>query len=279
MFSKTGDPLEVIIFLLYTDIRQSVLSVFALILFAAEMYSNSTAYNFKMYFSEGGPRLNNILLGKTIKAMYKLSGKTLTQLSEETDLTVDTINNLFYARIQKPGFAGVSAMVRATGFSIADLTGFMEQAEALPEDTDFTEAFTSYISSVKDTVPAAGHTVKETAGHAKQASSSLPSHFEEELTALASSYEKQLEQLRGTQLQYVEQLNLQHREQIEELKNSANNLKAHFDHSVGEIKKTHAAEMERQDELIRQHKKTILYLCIALGVAVIAIILLALLQG
>ena len=52
--------------------------------------------------------MNNLALGKTLKAMYKLSGKTLTQLSDETDLTVDTINNLFYARIQKPGLAGVN---------------------------------------------------------------------------------------------------------------------------------------------------------------------------
>ena len=38
--------------------------------------------------------MNNIALGKTLKAMYKLSGKTLTQLSDESGLTLDTINNL-----------------------------------------------------------------------------------------------------------------------------------------------------------------------------------------
>ena len=62
--------------------------------------------------------MNNMALGKTLKAMYKLSGKTLTHLSDETDLTVDTINNLLYARIQKPGLAGVNALVKAMGFSI-----------------------------------------------------------------------------------------------------------------------------------------------------------------
>ena len=55
--------------------------------------------------------MSNILLDKVIKTMYKLSGKTLTRLADETVLTADTINNLFYARIQKPGPAGVSALL------------------------------------------------------------------------------------------------------------------------------------------------------------------------
>lgn len=76
--------------------------------------------------------MNNVLLGKTLKAMYKLSGKTLNQLSDETDLTVDTINNLFYARVQKPGLAGVQSLVEAMGFSMQQLLSFLDENPELP---------------------------------------------------------------------------------------------------------------------------------------------------
>ena len=95
--------------------------------------------------------MDNILLGKVVKAMYKLSGKTLVQLADETGLTVDTINNLFYARLQKPGFTGVCALVRAAGFSVTELCGFGELAAALPPDADITAEFTKYLDTVKDT--------------------------------------------------------------------------------------------------------------------------------
>lgn len=96
-----------------------------------------------------------VLLGKTIKAMYKLSGKTLTQLSDETDLTVDTINNLFYARLQKPSYIGITALVKATGYTVAELSGFLEMAESLSSEADITDEFTKYLFSVKDTTPVA----------------------------------------------------------------------------------------------------------------------------
>lgn len=76
--------------------------------------------------------MNNVLLGKTIKAMYKMSGKTLTQLSDETGLSVDTINNLFYARIQKPGLDGVNTLVNAMGFSLQQVMEFLQTYPDLP---------------------------------------------------------------------------------------------------------------------------------------------------
>ena len=107
--------------------------------------------------------MNNVLLGKTIKAMYKLSGKTITQLADETDLSVDTINNLFYARLQKPSYLGVSEIVKATGYTVSDLSGFLEQAVNLPEDADITEEFTKYVNyaeniqkNVRETILAGG---------------------------------------------------------------------------------------------------------------------------
>lgn len=223
--------------------------------------------------------MNNVLLGKTIKAMYKLSGKTLTQLADETDLTIDTINNLFYARIQKPGFAGVNALVKASGFKISNFTEFLEMAEDLPEDTDITEAFTNYmtsaedtVSSVKDTVP---RTVSDTKTSGRNASGDSPAIFSKELEALGNAYEKQIAELRTTHFQYVDSLRTQHKEQIEEMKSSAASLKAHYDHSVVEIKKTHAEEMARQDETIRQLKRTNLILFVALLAGLITLIVIA----
>lgn len=86
--------------------------------------------------------MNNTLLGKTLKAMYKQSGKTITQLSDETGLSIDTINNLFYARVQKPGLSDVDTLSRAMGFSLMQLMEFT--ALDFPSDADITAAFAKY---------------------------------------------------------------------------------------------------------------------------------------
>lgn len=100
----------------------------------------------------------NVLLGKTLKAMYKLSGKTLNQLSEESDLTLDTINNLFYARIQKPGLAGVCALTRAMGFRSQDLVTFLEENADLPDEADVTEKLTNFLYAEQNSKPSAQDT-------------------------------------------------------------------------------------------------------------------------
>ena len=99
--------------------------------------------------------MNNVFLGKTLKAMYKLSGKTLQQLADETGLTLDTLNNVFYARLQKPGFFGVKMLVEATGYTVTDLVGFMEYAKDLPDTADITDELTKYLHSSPKTPPAA----------------------------------------------------------------------------------------------------------------------------
>ena len=119
--------------------------------------------------------MGNVLLGKTCKAMYKLSGKTISQLSEETDLSVDTINNLFYARIQKPGFDGVTKFIRATGFHVRDMTNFLEMAEDLPETADITE----------DLDPAAWHPWEECHG----ISHAYGNHWQDDETSVMGNRE------------------------------------------------------------------------------------------
>lgn len=215
-----------------------------------------------------------VLLGKTIKAMYKLSGKTLTQLSDETDLSVDTINNLFYARLQKPSYLGITALVKATGYSVAELSGFLEVAEALPPEADITDEFTKYLFSVKDTVPTA-----ETANNCvANAGSTGCRECCMQVKQLNEDHEKQLDRFRATHLHYVEQLQERYKDQIAQMTESAGKLKEHYDHSVGEIKKSHFQEMERQDREIRTLKRlnmilTFALIVVAVGAVVIALII------
>ena len=144
----------------------------------------------------------NILLGRTLKAMYKLSGKTLPQLADESGLSIDTVNNLFYARIQKPGLIGVSALTKAMGFSVQTLMGFLEQvAPSLAEETDFTEAFTQYIASAADTVPLAAATGVQGDPTAAPAdadelySRRLEQYYQTSLADMRAAHARQLERI------------------------------------------------------------------------------------
>lgn len=182
-----------------------------------------------------------ILLGKVIKAMYKLSGKTLTQIADETELTVDTINNLFYARLQKPSFFGVESIVKATGYTVEDLVGFMKVAESLPEDADITEEFAKYIITVKETKPSVVNTVNCVN---KQNSTVDESGCCMQIRTLNEEHEKQLDLYRTTHLNFVDELHERYKEQINQMEIATQRLKDHYDHSVGEIKKSHARELE-----------------------------------
>lgn len=250
--------------------------------------------------------MDNVLLGKVLKAMYKLSGKTLAQLSDETGLTVDNINNLFYARVQKPGYIGVSAFCRAAGFTSAELAAFLEAADELPPDADITERFVEYLREAEEN-PAAGFAgaagsaakgagsaaaangiagsansakglVKTNALSAGAASGAAirtaSSDLSAQLELLNTEHEKQLDRYRATHLYYVDQLKNQYEEQIDQLETSFARLKEHYDHSVGEIKKSQAAELDRVETEVRALKRMNIFLTAALiAVAVGAVII------
>lgn len=260
--------------------------------------------------------MDNVLLGKTLKAMYKLSGKTLMQLSDETGLTVDTINNLFYARVQKPGFIGVSTFVKATGHAISELSGFLEVAETLPEEADIIDEFTKYLFSVKDTVPFAVTTsaynsfvnatnnvsVNTTGAGGFSAGNELPVTGKNcadhstgcalskdgtathecclQIQTLNEEHEKQLDRFRATHLHYVDEINNKHREQISQMEEEIRKLTEHYDHSVGEIKKSHEREIQRQESEVKFLKRTNILLTLALvAIATAAVILAVLIKG
>lgn len=224
-----------------------------------------------------------VTLGKAVKAMYKLSGKTLTQLSEETDLSIDTLNNFFYARLQKPSFLGVSKLVEATGYTMNNLAGFLEVADTLPENADYCEEFAKYIicsdshdTSVIATIGSSAESTTASANATTLMSADADSTvmlspnaavLKAQLDALSEAHEKELDRFKATHLRYVEELNLRHREQVDQIElqnneylealktthdsqinqmeNSFARLKEHYDHSVGEIKKTQAEELAR----------------------------------
>lgn len=198
--------------------------------------------------------MDNVLLGKVVKAMYKLSGKTLPQLADETGLTLDTINNFFYARVQKPSFFGVASLVKATGYSMPELVGFMEKAKELPENADIVDEFTKYLFTVEDT-RAVADSAKQIAEYTEEHEEAESRNMLLQIQTLNEQHEKQLDRFRATHFSYVEQLNERYKEQIAQMEETNRKLKEHYDHSVGEIKKTHAQELDREREELSYARK------------------------
>ena len=220
--------------------------------------------------------MSNVMLGKVIKAMYKLSGKTITQLADETGLTVDTLNNLFYARLQKPGFFGVRNVVEATGYTVEDLIGFMDIAETLPQDADITEEFTKYIFTAKDTP----RTARPAEPCVQSAEGCGNRSCCMQINELNDEHERQLDRFRETHLHYVGELHARYQEQIKQMELSTERLKQHYDHSVGEIKKSHQNEIDRYAAEVRHAQSVNRWLTIALfAVTAAAVVIAFLMKG
>lgn len=214
--------------------------------------------------------MTNITLGKVLKAMYKLSGKTLAQLSEESNLTVDNINNLFYARVQKPGLIGVNALVNAMGFSVSQLMSFLEAHPEIPEDCDATELFTEYISSVTDTDVSAAP-AKEPVRAAKGARSA-------EIELLNEEHEKQLDRFRAANQRHADQLREQHDRQIEQMQAHERQMEQHYDKSVAVLQEIHAQELQRMEQENTRQRKSGRLLTIAVSIETALILLLLILD-
>lgn len=207
--------------------------------------------------------MSNITLGKVLKAMYKLSGKTLTQLSDETGLTVDTINNLFYARIQKPGLAGVYALVNAMGFSIQQLMSFLEENPELPEDCDVTALFTTTVASAADT--------NISAAPARETVKTAKGKLSGEIELLGEEYEKQLNRFRESNQRHTDQLREQHSRQIEQ-------MEKHFDKSITALREANERETQRLEKENTRQRKAGRLLTVAVIIETVLILLLLVLD-
>lgn len=213
--------------------------------------------------------MSNVLLGKVIKAMYKLSGKTLPQIAEETGLTIDTINNLFYARIQKPGLTGVCTLLKALGFTVQELMDFMEKNSNLPEDADITEEFTKYISSVRD----ADITVQPAKTSA--AAAEPAGNIQSVIDTLKEEHEKQLDRFRESNIRHIDQIRSQHAAQIEQMNENEKQMEKHYEKSISDLKEAHAHEADRLENEAQQLKKSNRAIRIMLTIETIIVILLA----
>lgn len=72
-------------------------------------------------------------------------------------MTVDTVNNLFYARVQKPGFVGVCSLVEAMGYTINDLMVFLRDPQLQQMDvSQVMELIAAYTSTEDDPAAPAG---------------------------------------------------------------------------------------------------------------------------
>lgn len=213
--------------------------------------------------------MNNVLLGKTLKAMFRLSGKTLSQLSDETELTVDTINNLFYARVQKPGLASVQTLVNAMGFSLQQLLTFLDEHPDPPEDQDITELFTISVSTAAD----GASSVVPAPNPLPAAKSSLSAEIE----LINEAHEKQLDRFRATHQRYVDQLKEQHSRQIDQMQAHNRQMEQHFDHSVAELRSLHAQEIDHLDKhnaRLRHALKTLVIVVVIENVLFLLLLLL-----
>ena len=174
--------------------------------------------------------------------------------------------------MQKPSYLGITALVKATGYTVAELSGFLEMAESLSPEADITDEFTKYLFSVKDITPVAEIAKNCTAN----ADNTEPHECCMQVKELNEEHEKQLDRFRATHLHYVEQLQERYKDQIAQMTENAKNLKEHYDHSVGEIKKSHLQEMERQDREIRTLKRLNMVLTLALIVVAVGAVAIAL---
>lgn len=162
--------------------------------------------------------MTNVELGLVLKAMYKLSGLTVGSLSEKTGITVDTINNLFYGRVQKPGFFGVVTLVETMGFRTEDMISILKEnpVKDLPQNC-LTEILTAYLNKKPGETETV--TVKLQTGKEKDSAQALPEAalkgLENQRKELNEEHERSLDRFKATHTHYCDELKQQYKESLE----------------------------------------------------------------
>lgn len=171
--------------------------------------------------------MENVVLGKVLKAMQKLSGQSVAELAEKADLTIDTVNNLFYARVQKPGFVGVCRLAESMGYSISDLMVFLRDPEIAKMDVQqvmeliaaYTNAGENNVQAAKDGEDARKQAVAAAKERILQPSNSSTIDYdtlEQHNERQNELHEKQLDRFRNTHLTYVAQIKEQYEAQLQQ---------------------------------------------------------------
>lgn len=229
--------------------------------------------------------MENIVLGKILKAMQKLSGQSVGDLAEHADLTIDTVNNLFYARVQKPGFDGVCRLVECMGYSVSDLMVFLRDPSIVQMDVPqimelivaYTNAGADHAAVTKETEKNREHAVQAAKERILQPSISgtvdydtLEQHNERQ----NELHEKQLDRFRNTHLTYVAQIKEQYEAQllqaeefskttihgleklVDEQRERVRVTAERYEKQLTEIRADNEKNQRQQQLLINQLKKT-----------------------
>ncbi len=251
--------------------------------------------------------MENIVLGKILKAMQKLSGLSVGELAEKADLTIDTVNNLFYARVQKPGFEGVCRLVECMGYTVSDLMTFMHDPAIVSMDIPqimelivaYTNANADHAAAAKDrenlreqAVQAAKERILPQQGGATINYDTLEQHNERQ----NELHEKQLDRFRNTHLTYVAQIREQYEAQlvqaeefskitihgleklVEEQRERVRVTAERYERELTDIRVENEKAHERQKTLIDQLKKANNWLIGLLTVETVAVFVMLILK-
>lgn len=189
--------------------------------------------------------MDNVVLGKLLKAMQKMSGKSITVLSDESGLTVDTINNLFYARIQKPGFEGVCSLSEVMGFPVEKLLEYLKNNELEDmEVAQITEFLAEAAEDGAEKKAVSAVSAKKNAGTAKA-----------DLASLEEAHEKEIERLRSGYARSVENLREQREESLRQMKESYAGLERTLDSQIALLKEERQKDFQFYEKSLNDAEK------------------------
>lgn len=187
---------------------------------------------------------NNVELGLVLKAMYKLSGMTVGALSEKSGITVDTLNNLFYGRVQKPGFFGVVTLVETMGYRVEDLLKVLREYDVkeLPQNT-LTEILTSLDKQDGDTAKPAP-VVMQVSNPKKDTPITLES-LEAQRRELNEEHERQLDRFKAAHAKHSEEMKQQYHESLELIRAGHAETVAKLETELNDVKQNSTREIQR----------------------------------
>ena len=209
-------------------------------------------------------RVTNVELGLVLKAMYKFSGMTVGTLSEKTGITVDTINNLFYGRVQKPGFFGVVSLVETMGFRTEDLLCILREqpVKELPQNK-LTEILTAYAEKDDGNEQKPVVVAVKTEGQNRKDEETLPSvtlkDLENQRKELNEEHERTLDRFKATHTHYCDELKQQYKDSLEQIRSGHEETVRKLENELTALRNNSEKEIGN----LRKHNKRLTWALIA----------------
>ena len=208
--------------------------------------------------------MTNVELGLVLKAMYKFSGMTVGTLSEKTGITVDTINNLFYGRVQKPGFFGVVSLVETMGFRTEDLLCILREqpVKELPQNK-LTEILTAYAEKDDGNGQKPVVVAVKTEGQNGKDEETLPSvtlkDLENQRRELNEEHERSLDRFKATHTHYCDELKQQYKDSLEQIRSGHEETVRKLENELTALRNNSEKEIGN----LRKHNKRLTWALIA----------------